>query len=115
MHQARTGVTLLVNGKPIDDEQIPSEALPDCQKCEKPELDPSSFEGLLLYNDAGHAQDRNDWSGHRLGMRPEAAMVCLEMLVFEGRITDPTTAWRRAKLIDRVANRMMNGKAGQNG
>ena len=101
---------MLVDGQPIDDADIPEEALPDCHACEKPEPDPSNFEAIELFQTCANQQTWNQFSGERLGLRMEAVVVALDELVRLGRITNRERAFDRVWVIDHVVNDARNAE-----
>jgi hypothetical protein len=102
-------VELMVNGKPIDG-HIPRAALPDCEKCPKPDLDESSHETILLWNFVKNQQTFNSFSGERLGLRMEAVTAALDELCGQGRILDRDTAFERIWRLDETVNEIERAK-----
>lgn len=95
-----------MNGVPVDD--VPPEALPDCEACEKPELDPSNYETVLLYEHCKNQQHYGTWGGERLGVRMEAVVAVLNELCLQGKIQNRERAFRRVSVLDAVCNDVWN-------
>lgn len=91
-------------------EHAPEEALPDCETCDKPELDPSNGETVLLYSYVGQQQTFSMWSGHRLGLRMEAVVPVLDELCRQGLISDRGVVFRRILVMDAAVNEAVNAK-----
>lgn len=112
-------VTLLVGGRPLDrmrvtqkgrtrEEPIPKGALPDCAACDKPELDPSNYETVLLYRFAQNQQTFSVADGKRLGLRAEALIAILDELCRQGKVRDRERAFKRVWALDEVVNTAWN-------
>jgi hypothetical protein len=87
---------------------VPTEALPDCEACDKPELDPGSREAVSLYNACINQQTFNGFTGARLGLRMEAVIAAMDELEAQGYITDRARAFRRVWIIDETVNAGLN-------
>lgn len=94
----------------MDDGHIPDEAKPDCESCEKPELDHSSYEAVHLFNVCINQQEWNQMSGHRMGLRMEAVKAALDELCLMGQIEDRSRAFQRVFIIDDAVNRVLNDR-----
>ena len=91
-------------------DQVPREALPDCNACEKPELGIYNGQAVWLYAQIANQQMHNSFSGHVLGLRIEAVIAAIEWFTAAGRILDPDEAFDRVMLVDSIACRIRNDR-----
>lgn len=97
---------LTVDGEPVDD--LPLDVLPDCEACDKVELDPSNYETVTFYSYVGNQQTFSVMSGERLGLRAEAVVSVLNELISQGIIHDRETVFRRVWILDEAVNKVKN-------
>jgi len=89
---------------------VPEEARPDCDACDKPQLHPSNFETVQLYQ---HVQDQQHYigmSGNMGGVRIEAVIAAANWLYEAGEISDIDTAIQRIRAIDEERVKVHNEK-----
>jgi hypothetical protein len=89
---------------------LPDEAFPDCETCEKVELYPENIEVANCYAMLIGQQERSAMSGHRLGLRMEALVSFLGWMERQGTIENPDIVMRRIWILDEVYNRIQNGR-----
>lgn len=90
--------------------ELPDEALPPCEECEKPELGPLNREAVELYQRIGNQQMFNGFSGHVLGLRFEAVVAAITWYEGAGMISDPDAILERVLALDQVVRGIRNAK-----
>lgn len=83
---------------------VPRDALPDCHRCDKPELRADNYEAIRLYVEVQEQQTYAGMAGTRVGIRYEALLAAAGTLFEAGEIDDVAEAMRGARMVDAAVN-----------
>jgi len=89
---------------------LPPEALPDCETCPKPELDPSNFDVLTLWDKVRDQVDYNPMNGMLIALKMDVVVAVAQWLYESGRIDDIDTAIDRVQVLSEISFRIHNAK-----
>lgn len=91
-------------------DELPVDALPDCERCPKPELLPANYEAVGVYHLLSNQQNYLGMEARRGGIRIEALIAVLNDMDSRGEIEDRERTIRRVLIMDEVINRTVNAQ-----
>ncbi len=87
---------------------LPDEALPVCETCPKPDLEPGHLDAVILWNRVRDQVIYNTNDGNILGLRMEAVVAVAKWMHEAGRIDDIDAAIDGVDILADVSFRLHN-------